>query len=242
MRKIELHVHSRRSVGNLSINAIIQKAHNIGVEILSITDYDVLFFPESSYDGEMRLISGIEFYSKKRDDIKILGYDIKYSSKIEEYSKKVNTYRKEFFYYVFKSIKDERQKALLKSDFNKFMRFNENNTISTMFDDYQNSYLSSEEIIYLIHDSGGVAVLSNPFQITDMNYQESLLKFKDLGIDGVECYHPYIKNNEAIIETTRELGLKIAGGSAERYDYNRMGYCNGKKLEIEDLSILETIL
>jgi predicted metal-dependent phosphoesterase TrpH len=239
---VDLHIHSRNSIGLLPIDDIIKKAIDFGLKIISITDYDFLFDAEQYIRNDIILVSGVELYCRDRDDIKIIGYNIKEPIAVKCYCDKVNILRKRFFYFAFRNIKDEYLKNLLKNDFKRFLLENENKQISKMFLEYRQSYLSSAEIIKLIHISDGIAVLANPSGITDMSYKEAIRYFKKQGVDGIECFHPSILNNEEMIAEAKKYGLKISGGSVSKTDYEKIGYVNGNILKPNELTILDCFI
>lgn len=80
MRKYDLHIHSQFSDGEYTLEEIIEKLKNNGIEIFSITDHDNA---ESIAEMEkvdkkgLTYIPGIEFStSKGKYKMHILGYGI----------------------------------------------------------------------------------------------------------------------------------------------------------------------
>ncbi len=72
--------------------------------------------------------------------------------------------------------------------------------------------------IQLIHKAGGLAILAHPVSLRYANYArlgEEILKFKELGLDGVEVFYPshdyYF--TKWLLDFTRKYFLAISGGS-----------------------------
>ncbi len=72
--------------------------------------------------------------------------------------------------------------------------------------------LTSEQIIDLIHRSGGVAVVAHPARLRTAEALDELL---ELGADGIEVVHPTATPEmvEALTRKARERGLLITGGT-----------------------------
>lgn len=87
MNKIDLHIHSTNSDGELSPNAIIQRALNNDVRLISITDHDI-YYGHSYWkeillnSNKIKLVPGVElstdyFIDGEKVRIHLLAYDIK---------------------------------------------------------------------------------------------------------------------------------------------------------------------
>ncbi len=80
MKYIDLHLHSYYSDGQLSPQAVLQKAKQAGNHIVSLTDHNGISGIESAAQTarklKIKLITGIEFYCiYKKRRLHILGYD-----------------------------------------------------------------------------------------------------------------------------------------------------------------------
>ena len=83
----------------------------------------------------------------------------------------------------------------------------------------------TEGAIKLIQGAGGVAVLAHPMKVKGIGEKSSeeffgnlvklLAKLKELGLYGLECYHPSAseQDSEMLIEIAHKLDLKITRGS-----------------------------
>lgn len=82
-------------------------------------------------------------------------------------------------------------------------------------------YPSVKEVAEAVHEAGGYLVLAHPCNYYKNNTKEEVLeklnKFKEIGIDGVECYYP--ANSEMMAETCvdfcKENNMIITAGSDE---------------------------
>lgn len=72
--------------------------------------------------------------------------------------------------------------------------------------------LTSAQIIELIHESGGVAVVAHPMRLRDPKHLEELF---DLGVDGVEIIHPTADadTQRMLTEFARARNALITGGT-----------------------------
>ncbi len=79
-------------------------------------------------------------------------------------------------------------------------------------------FLQEHEIIELIHEAGGIAIVAHPHE--QLKYVESLI---EMGIDGIEIWHHLVTEQERKqgISLALEHGLYISGGS------DHMGLCSG---------------
>jgi 3',5'-nucleoside bisphosphate phosphatase len=76
---------------------------------------------------------------------------------------------------------------------------------------------SVAEAIATIHDAGGVAVWAHPFWDIEQQAEvtATIARFRDLGLDGVECFYPTHAREQALLLADRcsELGLLSTGSS-----------------------------
>lgn len=79
-------------------------------------------------------------------------------------------------------------------------------------------FKQEHEIIKLIHDAGGIAIVAHPHG--QLKHMDALM---EMGIDGLEIWHWMLteEERETGIRLAHEKGLYISGGS----DHN--GYCSG---------------
>ncbi len=100
-----------------------------------------------------------------------------------------------------------------------------------------NLHATPKEAIDAINSAGGVAVLAHPgARYYDSDFVKVVNDFVDLGIQGIECFHP--DNNEKItkycLNFCKEKDLIVTGGS----DYH--GDCvQSRKLNMMNISLCD---
>ena len=122
----------------------------------------------------------------------------------------------------------------------------------SMFNKYSNSarkwtfasdkdFLHPSEIIKIIHNAGGRAVLAHLGESIGQNLElcgEMAFQFLDMGIDGFECYYPTHTDEitEFLVKLCHEHNLMITVGSDEHGGFNGCEYFIGSvKIEITKL-------
>ena len=80
------------------------------------------------------------------------------------------------------------------------------------------AYKQEHEVIELIHDAGGIAIVAHPHN--QLCHMEALI---EMGIEGLEAWHPLMTDEEKIqaLKLAYDKSLYISGGS------NHSGYCSG---------------
>ena len=87
------------------------------------------------------------------------------------------------------------------------------------------SFPSVEEVCKITHEAGGYVVLAHPCNYYSNKSKEEVLEklevFKELGIDGVECYYPANSNlmTETGVEFCEKNDLLITAGSDSHGDF-----------------------
>lgn len=123
---IDLHIHTRYSDGDKTVEEILKLCEEKKLEYISITDHntckaynDKIFKNKNCFTG--RIIKGVEMNATfKNKAIEILGYNIKESKIIEEWSEKF------FSEKILRKKQEEEKKALLKICDKKGMIYEEN--------------------------------------------------------------------------------------------------------------------
>lgn len=77
--------------------------------------------------------------------------------------------------------------------------------------------ITVEEGIALIHAAGGLAVMAHPSSLNlyDGQLAEELIRLRELGLDGVECYYSQHtpEQTDSLLDMARRAGLLATGGS-----------------------------
>jgi len=106
--------------------------------------------------------------------------------------------------------------------------------------------ISAEEAIEAIHGAGGFAILAHPYRmkLEDKILFEKIKGYKDMGLDGLECYYKKYKKEEEAeyirksVQMAQILGLLISGGSDYHRDSSKGRFQNGGEISdqiLEDL-------
>jgi len=217
---IDLHIHSMISDGTWSPAEIAKVVKNSGVGIYSITDHDnisgVLDGEKFAKDSNLNYIRGVEISSTFENDWEhILAYGIDLTNEPlnellkenreklhHKYNSSIQYLEKEGYnvtYDEFLNYKNDKSRGGFK-----VLNYLIDKGICTDVKDYLDmfsdikqitrfpKYRCTDEVIEIIKKAGGVPVLAHPFyKSTSANEVEIRLKhFLDLGVEGIECFHP----------------------------------------------------
>lgn len=251
----DLHVHTRLSNGSMGIEEVLGLAKANGVTTLAITDHDCIAATARAkvLGGQMGLNVIIGSELTAIDDatgnvINILCYTPDVSDRLEGLCQTNRSARKMAFAFVIKEIcknypvskqlvercyqgstciyKQHIMHALIECGCAGSFYDQTHDDIFTPtgknFINVKPKYAKVSDVINLIHASGGVAVLAHPVLYND---DTVLDRMKDLGVDGIEAYHPSADENQtsALLAWAGKKML-ITGGSDFRGLYNKT--CN----------------
>jgi len=237
--RMDLHMHSTFSDGTYTPEMLAKKSRAMGLELICITDHDVASginrSIEAAFQEGLRTMSGIELSSLHNDDlVHILGYGLEPDSlslmRTIEHNQNAIADRD---HKVLRCLK------LAAVDYDSFEYDRStggwkllNYLIATGICSDGYGYLSLLEKLYIslpsfvgaadaikaIRDSGGISILAHPGYNRDMDANEAKRFLKSiilLGIQGVECFHPY--NDDIITSAATDIcsiyELSITGGS-----------------------------
>ena len=106
--------------------------------------------------------------------------------------------------------------------------------------------ISAEEAIEAIHGAGGFAILAHPYRmkLDDKVLFEKIKGYKDMGLDGLECYYKKYNEDEAekikkSLEMATILGLLVSGGTDYHRDSSKGRYKNGGEISDQVLADLK---
>lgn len=238
----DLHLHTTFSDGRLTVAELCQAIAAANLAFFSITDHDsVAAYAEVDQIPALllpRLIAGIEFSTDVLgEEVHILGYGINPDSmRLHQALNKLNQFRRERLLTMTIRL---RQAGFSVDDDELLDRFPANQAIGrphlaaylvekryfhTVGETFRfllakegpvylpHVYLSLREVIALIDACGGVAMIAHPGAIGN---RQILLDTLDLGIAGLEVYHPShdLEMTASFLALARERGLLVSGGS-----------------------------
>jgi len=245
--KVDLHIHSDRSDGNLSYKQIINYSLKVGLKAISITDHDNITGIEAaekySQQHGLEFISGIEISARiKNYDLHLLGYFIDYQNRrLIEYIKYFQNERVKRAKKTIEQLKN----FGIKLSFETVQKIAGHGSIGRphiaealvkerAVDNYYEAFgkyigdgcpcavpkykISPGEAISLINSAGGICVVAHPGSDVSDGLICNLIK---VGLEGIETICP--RHTQKQIDSFREIvykhGLLETGGSD----------CHGKK-------------
>lgn len=242
MRYADLHIHSSYSDGNLLPEEIVKIAIEQKVRYISITDHDTIdsqYISKEKIDN-IHIIPGIEFSTEYGElEIHILGYfididdvelnkvvdklkfgRIKRIEKILERLKMQNIFLELDDVIIDKSSNIGRAHIAnamvakgyvhnFKEAFNKYL-------IKGKPAYVKGDKLKYKDILDIINNCGGIAVLAHPGKIyRSLEVEDMIRNLKCYGLKGLEVYHPSHSKNQinTFYNYCKKYKLIITGGS-----------------------------
>lgn len=262
----DLHCHTRLSDGSLGIEDLIIFAKKKGLETIAITDHDCLAGTvRGKIIGTrhgVQVIPGVELSATDENtnkNVHILCYLPDAPDMLEGLCKRNSLARKKAAHFMMLQVakrypittefimkcatgstnlyKKHMMQALIEcgytSSFNgelfkkHFTKDGEDSILVTP------KYENVEAVIEAIHTAGGIAVLAHPVL---SGCVENIPQYKEMGIDGIEVYHP--SANEEEQAELRKLATKnkllITGGSDFHGLYNEYNVSLGDYTASDD--------
>lgn len=268
--KGDLHCHTRLSDGSVGIDEIVLIAAKKGVDVIAITDHDCMAANvRGKMIGEkngVKVIPGVEIsctdkesgknvhlisYSadnpdrleglchsnqvirKKAGQIMMLKAAAKFSIGSDFILKRAtgstNIYRQHIMHALMEAgytdkIYGELYGKLFSADSSECIAVNP-------------SFPSPEEVLDAIHNAGGIAVLAHPSHFGNYDILDKLV---ELGLDGVEAYHPSCTQDdtEYLLKYAKEHKLLVTGGSDFHGMYSKscvtVGSCGISDKQLDD--------
>ncbi len=247
MLRVDLHLHTTASDGQLRPVELVQLARKLHLNTIAITDHDTtdgLREAQQAAEGSPVVVPGIELSAEENEvDVHMLGYfvqpdDTAFQTALTRFrSDRLNRGQAmvEKLVALGKPIQWERVLALADGGSvgrphvaRALLEAGHVGSVNEAFDIYlrhggpayvSRKRMSPEEAVALIHAAGGVAVMAHPGLVPD--YLPMLERLVSAGLDGVEFNHP--RNPPTVRENVRAVALKyhliLTGGS----DFHRPG-------------------
>lgn len=240
---IDLHSHTLHSDGDRSPSQLFALAAAAGVKVLSVTDHDTVLgladCRAASEASGLRFVPGIELSCELHGrEVHVLGHFIDpQGTPLERLATGLLEERRDRMERMvalaqgmgFSAVTMERVFAVgggdnlgrphlarvlvdcghalsIKDAFDRFLH-----TDGPMWVDRRR--LPVADAIRMIHEAGGTATIAHP-GANGISRQE-LKAMADIGLDGVEAFHPEHPPNqaEAFVRAAEELGLAVTAGS-----------------------------
>lgn len=249
MSQVDLHIHSTASDGKFSPEAIVGKAAELGLKVISLTDHDTVdgiipAIKATKAFPRLRFIPGVEISTDVPDgEIHVLGYFIDYTRKeLGDSLKRFRTSREGRARGMVARLAElgividwqrvqeiagdgaigrpHIAEAMLEKGYI--------TTFKEAFDKYigrggpayvEREKMTPEEAVALVIRFGGLPVLAHPSTVKET--ETWVTKLKAVGLAGIEAYY---KDNtaaetEATLGLAEKYGLIATGGT----DYHGIG-------------------
>ena len=242
---IDLHTHSVYSDGTMTPSELVCHAKKEGISAISLTDHDsvdgVCEALEKGREIGIEVVPGIEFSVQSETETHILGYYIDVESQaLKNVLPKILNTRRERGLETAEKLKKQGidvsyEDALSlapgglvgRAHFARIMtERGYTKSVKEAFERYLSSgkkgyssrqYLTDEEAIRIIKESGGVSFVAHLhlIRLPDDELYEYLKKLKSAGLDGIEGYYTeYTGQMQSTYQKmASSLSLAISGGT-----------------------------
>ena len=259
----DLHIHSWYSDGTMTPKEIIEKAKTENITLISISDHEYVDAYLNSENFEdlsgIKIIPGAEIIALMDDkEYHILAYDFDMHNKpLRELMVYNRSILDEKGSKLIENMAGDHASVISMREFSGYERnrrnggwgsidYLKNKGLVKSWPDYvafakkypvelNKNFLHAGEVIKIIQNAGGYAVLAHPCDNT-----EAAVKFLNMGIDGFECYYPAHTEQETefFVKFCREHDLMITAGGDEHGSFGEAGVGIGViKIKIEDLNL-----
>lgn len=233
----DLHTHTSFSDGELSPEELIREAEKVGIKVLGIADHDTMEALRHLPETEIEIVPGCELSLKEeKKDIHLLVYYPELNSELEKMLTKFRKIRYERVKKIVEKLNnlgvnitfEEVYDSADTSSFGRphiakvMIKKGIVNSIDEAFDKYlgvgKPAYvpkfkLTVQEGIRLAIESSGIPIIAHPG--LDNLSEDFLLYLKELGMKGVEVFHPdhTREKEEELLEFALSNDLLVSGGS-----------------------------
>lgn len=253
MLKADLHIHTTASDGRLSPAQVVHAAAQTDLDVIAITDHDTIDGYLEALDAarqtSLQVLRGVEISTVFAGrECHLLAYGFEDNDAMNRLLRRQKSRRSERarailaslarlgFELDFEEVRAEAGRApigrphiariLVKKGYvatirEAFLRYLGKREIAMQVP----AYPETTEVVQLVHNAGGVAVLAHP--AGRYNFIE-IKHLKDNGLDGIECYHPSHNSahRQRYMEYCSDHELLATGGSdfhGNVHDYYNLG-------------------
>ena len=216
--KVDLHMHTMASDGTWSIDEVLNEIHKKKINIFSITDHDTIDYSEKMKNKKLKddcfFIPGVEIASTYNGrEYHLTVYNYKRTQELLNLLKFNNESRLDYNYKFIDLMSKEFGGVSLDDYFNNyeedpsrggwkalnyFIDKNIFKDIGEYFHKLKDSKLklifkSPEEVVNIVRRSEGKIFVAHPsyYYRDSCMPEEELDYWRDVGVDGIECYTPY---------------------------------------------------
>jgi predicted metal-dependent phosphoesterase TrpH len=243
--KVDLHIHTCASDGTWTPAEVVEEVRKNGIQLFAVTDHDTLdSIAETRLliaETELFFLPGVEISSTYQGDLyHILAYGVDTNNpRLREL---LDTNTRLMNKKDDESIRMLLEQGY-KVDFEKYLQYEYDRRkggwkalnylvdtgvckdtaefFNSLFTELNNlsfpTFASPEEVFAIIEEAGGISVIAHPGLNLYGKYQpEELLRiFVQLGLQGVEAFHPQhdVKMSRICYEFAEKQGLQITSGS-----------------------------
>ena len=267
----DLHCHTKLSDGSVGIEDLIVIAQKSGIDTIAITDHDCLAGTvRGQVIGKrygVNVIPGVElsaFDFEAGKKVHILSYLADAPNRLESVCKRTSVARKRAGQIMMLKVasrfpitsdfiinhasgstnlyKQHIMHALMDACYTDkifgdlyYALFDESSETNILA---PTKYPSVEEVINEIHGAGGIAVLAHPVKFNNFDEIE---KYVDMGLDGVEVWHPSADEETVgrLTEFCKKKKLLMTGGSDFHGIYGNktvtLGTCSTPQEQLDKL-------
>lgn len=238
----DLHIHTNKSDGIYSVEKIFEKAKQVNLSAISITDHDTVAAIKKAKELEpvfgIEFVPGVELSSMyEGKEVHIVGLYINWQDK--EFIKNLNYFQKkrvERAMHIINKLKENKldikfeelyemteninnigrlhiARLLVKKGYVKNIKFAFEKFLSEGRPAYiEKARLSVKEAINIIKKAKGLAILAHP---GDIGKDDMIKEWKEQGLDGIEVFHPDHSNEDSMkyMDYAKKYKLLISGGS-----------------------------
>lgn len=243
--KVDLHLHTSASDGTWDPERLLAEVQKKEIGVFAVTDHDTvvntLIVRGLAQDAGLYYVNGVEISATLENNLfHILGYNIdpadpelnkllQHNTRLMEEKDDVsikvlieNGYQLDYNKYQvyqndnsrggWKALNFLIDEGICRDPHDYFCNiFNEQNKL------FFPVFPSPQEVIAAIAKAGGIPVLAHPAVSANEKFtlEEILEVFLELGIEGIECYHPQHDHHSAgiCLKWAQKNGLQITGGS-----------------------------